>query len=238
MTASCSRSPIRAGAWWRSAGADYRPMPSPNTSTPAKRASFPRGTCSTISPRRGGGDQRAEHHRRRGYMDVIALGARRLRSRRGPARHRTHRRSVASVVACGSRTDPLPSMAMEAGLRAAHRAAHLALPHLKAGYSLRFAFLPAGDDPDSFIRASGPAGMRKILDAALPLGEVLWRVETEGKDFSTPERRAGIGTRAGGNHPGHRGRQDRRLLPPRFRQPGVRGVQAAQTGACAGPHPI
>ena len=80
----------------------------------------------------------------------------------------------------------------EAGLRAAHRAAHLALPHLKAGYSLRFAFLPTGEDPDSFIRASGPSGMRKILDSAEPLGHVLWRAETEGKDFSTPERRAGL----------------------------------------------
>ncbi|HVZ70235.1 MAG TPA: DNA primase [Rhizomicrobium sp.] len=80
----------------------------------------------------------------------------------------------------------------EAGLRAAHRAARLALPHLKAGYSLRFAFLPAGEDPDSFIRASGPAAMRKILDNAEPLAQVLWRGETDGKDFSTPERRAGL----------------------------------------------
>ena len=31
-------------------------------------------------------------------------------------------------------------------LRAAHRAARLALPHLKPGYSLRFAFLPTGED--------------------------------------------------------------------------------------------
>ena len=34
--------------------------------------------------------------------------------------------------------------------------------------------------------------MRKLLDAALPLSQVLWRAETEGKDFSTPERRAGL----------------------------------------------
>ena len=34
--------------------------------------------------------------------------------------------------------------------------------------------------------------MQKLLDAALPLSEVLWRAETEGKDFSTPERRAGL----------------------------------------------
>src|SRR5690242_528721 len=80
----------------------------------------------------------------------------------------------------------------EAGLRAAQRAARLALPHLRPGYSLRFAFLPPGEDPDSLIRASGPAAMKTLLYAAEPLSKVLWRVETEGKDFSTPERRAGL----------------------------------------------
>src|SRR6201992_2266009 len=42
------------------------------------------------------------------------------------------------------------------------------------------------------IKQSGPAPMKKLLDDALPLSQVLWRVETEGKDFSTPERRAGL----------------------------------------------
>jgi DNA primase len=66
------------------------------------------------------------------------------------------------------------------------------LPHLKAGYSLRFAFLPAGEDPDSLVRSGGAAAMKKCLDAALPLSQMLWRVETDGRDFSTPERRAGL----------------------------------------------
>jgi DNA primase len=93
------------------------------------------------------------------------------------------------------RTAPEPILAFdgdEAGLRAGNRAARLALLHLKPGYSLRFAFLPPGEDPDSLIRASGAGAMKTILDAAEPLARVLWRVETEGKDFSTPERRAGL----------------------------------------------
>jgi DNA primase len=93
------------------------------------------------------------------------------------------------------RTAPEPILAFDgdaAGLKAAHRAAHLALPHLKAGFSLRFAFLPAGEDPDTLIARSGSAGMAKVLEAALPLSEMLWRAETEGHDFSTPERRAGL----------------------------------------------
>ena len=34
--------------------------------------------------------------------------------------------------------------------------------------------------------------MTVLLEAALPLSQLLWRTETEGKDFSTPERRAGL----------------------------------------------
>ncbi len=93
------------------------------------------------------------------------------------------------------KTAPEPILAFDgddAGLKAAHRAAHLALPQLKAGYSLRFAFLPAGEDPDSLLAKNGPQAMRALLDAALPLSEMLWRAETEGHDFSTPERRAGL----------------------------------------------
>jgi DNA primase len=93
------------------------------------------------------------------------------------------------------RTAPEPILAFDgdtAGLKAAHRAAHLALPHLKPGYSLRFAFLPSGEDPDSYIAANGAGAMMVLLEAALPLSQLLWRTETEGKDFSTPERRAGL----------------------------------------------
>jgi DNA primase len=126
-----------------------------------------------------------------GYMDVIAL------VRAG---------FVHAVAPLGTalttdqlellwRTAPEPILAFDgdaAGLKAAHRAAHLALPHLKAGYSLRFAFLPAGEDPDTMIAKSGAMAMGKILDVALPLSEMLWRAETDGHDFSTPERRAGL----------------------------------------------
>jgi len=126
-----------------------------------------------------------------GYMDVIAL------VRAGFAH---------SVAPLGTaltedqlqllwRTAPEPILAFDgdaAGLKAAHRAAHLALPHLKPGYSLRFAFLPTGEDPDSYIAANGAGAMSVLLETALPLSQLLWRAETEGKDLSTPERRAGL----------------------------------------------
>ncbi len=93
------------------------------------------------------------------------------------------------------RTAPEPILAFdgdEAGQKAARRAAHLALPMLKPGHSLRFAFLPPGEDPDSLIAKSGPTAMGALLDQAMPLSDMLWRAETEDRDFSTPERRAGL----------------------------------------------
>jgi DNA primase len=126
-----------------------------------------------------------------GYMDVIALVRAGFEAAVAPLGTAFTEDQLALLW----RTAPEPILAFdgdEAGLRAAHRAARLALPHLKPGHSLRFAFLPPGEDPDSFIKAQGPLAMKKLLDDAQPLSRVLWHVETEGKDFSTPERRAGL----------------------------------------------
>jgi DNA primase len=79
-----------------------------------------------------------------------------------------------------------------AGRRAAARAAERALPLLRAGKSLRFLVLPAGEDPDSLIRSRGADAIRRILDLARPLSDVVWDMETEGKVADTPERRASL----------------------------------------------
>ena len=126
-----------------------------------------------------------------GYMDVIALVRAGFEAAVAPLGTALTEDQLQLLW----RVAPEPVMAFdgdEAGLRAAHRAARLALPNLRPGYSLRFAFLPSGEDPDSLIRTLGSSAMKKLLDDAEPLARVLWRVETEGKDFSTPERRAGL----------------------------------------------
>ncbi|OHC74623.1 MAG: hypothetical protein A3H92_11635 [Rhodospirillales bacterium RIFCSPLOWO2_02_FULL_58_16] len=79
-----------------------------------------------------------------------------------------------------------------AGQRAAARAAERALPLLRPGFSLRFAVLPPGEDPDSLINKSGPQAMAAALAGAAPLSEVLWRMETGGRAVSTPEERASL----------------------------------------------
>lgn len=82
-----------------------------------------------------------------------------------------------------------------AGQRAALRLVDLALPRLGPGKSLRFALMPGGRDPDELIRAEGLGAFEAALAAAEPLDAALWRRETEGQDFGTPERRAALDAR-------------------------------------------
>lgn len=79
-----------------------------------------------------------------------------------------------------------------AGERAALRAAERALPILKPGLSLRFAKLPAGEDPDTLVRRHGVQAFHDTLAAARPLVEIVWESATAGRVLDTPERRAAL----------------------------------------------
>jgi DNA primase len=125
-----------------------------------------------------------------GYMDVIAL----------------HRAGFATAVApLGTalteaqieelwRLSPEPVLCFDgdaAGLRAQLRALDRALPLLKPGHSLRFATLPAGEDPDTLVLRHGNEAMSEVLARAKPLAQVLWEIETA-LPIDTPERRAAL----------------------------------------------
>ena len=64
------------------------------------------------------------------------------------------------------------------------------MPLLKPGHSLKFAVLPEGQDPDDLLKAEGPSALKAIIEAALPLSEVLWRRALDDNDRATPERKA------------------------------------------------
>jgi DNA primase len=72
------------------------------------------------------------------------------------------------------------------------RTIDLALPLLVAGQSLRFAMMPAGMDPDDVLKQQGKQAMQDIIDAAIPMVQLLWQRETEGKVFDSPERKAAL----------------------------------------------
>lgn len=77
-----------------------------------------------------------------------------------------------------------------AGLKAAARAAERVLPLLKPGYSLRFAILPQGEDPDSLTQKGDL--LQTILGQAHSLLDALWMFLTHGKSFKTPEQKAAL----------------------------------------------
>ncbi|WP_374763381.1 DNA primase [Yunchengibacter salinarum] len=79
-----------------------------------------------------------------------------------------------------------------AGTGAAMRAVDRVLPLLAPGKSLRFVFMPEGDDPDSLVRREGRGAVDRLVDSARPLAEMLWRKLTDGAALDTPERRAGL----------------------------------------------
>jgi len=126
-----------------------------------------------------------------GYTDVIALH----RAGFGAAVAPLGTALTEAQIELLWRLAPEPVLCFDgddAGRRAAQRAAERVLPLLKPGHSLRFAFLPEGEDPDSLVREAGAAAFGAILGRARPLVDLLWEMETVGHPADTPERRAGI----------------------------------------------
>ena len=129
-----------------------------------------------------------------GYMDVIALSEAGFGAAVAPLGTAVTEDQLRLMW----RVHPEPVISLDgdaAGIRAALRVVDLALPLLEAGQGLRFAVLPPGLDPDDLIRAEGAAAMARVLDAAQPMVSLLWRRETEGHVFDSPERRAALDKR-------------------------------------------
>src|SRR6056297_2842098 len=126
-----------------------------------------------------------------GYMDVIALVAAGFGAAVAPLGTAVteHQMQLLWRIA----QEPVIMLDGDrAGLQAAYRVVDLALPLIEAGKSLRFALMPEGQDPADLLRAKGAGALREVLDAAVPMVQLLWRRETEGRDFDSPERRAAL----------------------------------------------
>ena len=126
-----------------------------------------------------------------GYMDVIAL------YQAGFANAVASLGTAVTEDQLGLlwRLTPEPVLCFDgdaAGWNAAARAADRALPLLQSGHSLRFALLPAGEDPDSLVTTRGVDAFRQLLSDATPLSDLLWRIAMRDRTLDTPERRAGF----------------------------------------------
>ncbi|WP_295987819.1 DNA primase [uncultured Variovorax sp.] len=77
-----------------------------------------------------------------------------------------------------------------AGRRAARKALDGALPYATDVRSIKFLFLPAEHDPDSFIREHGAEAFARFVHEATPLSRFMIEAAREGCDLTTAEGRA------------------------------------------------
>lgn len=126
-----------------------------------------------------------------GYMDVIALAEAGFTATVAPLGTAVTEDQLQLLW----RMHDEPIIALDgdkAGLRAAMRVIDIALPLLEAGKALRFCLMPDGQDPDDLLKAQGATAMQTLIDQSVPLVQLLWQRETEGKTFDSPERKAAL----------------------------------------------
>lgn len=126
-----------------------------------------------------------------GYMDVISLAQGGFPEAVAPLGTALTEDQIAELW----RVVPEPILCFDgdnAGRRAAARGLERALPHLKPGHSLRFAMLPQGEDPDSFVQSHGGDAFAALLRGGQGLADMLWEGLVDSHPTDTPERRAGF----------------------------------------------
>ncbi|MDP9590846.1 UNVERIFIED_ORG: DNA primase [Shinella zoogloeoides] len=129
-----------------------------------------------------------------GYMDVIALHQAGIENAVAPLGTALTENQLDLLW----RMTPEPVLCFDgdgAGIRAANRAADLALPLIKPERTVRFALLPDGKDPDDLVRHEGRAPFDKVMASARPLADMIWNREVQGANFDTPESRAALEAR-------------------------------------------
>lgn len=130
-----------------------------------------------------------------GYMDVIACHQAGFRGAVAPLGTALTEEQISllwKMIPLDEKEPVLCFDGDEAGYRAAVRAVERVLPLLKPQQSVRIAFLPEGEDPDTFIREKGKGAFEKLMNNARSLVDFLWSHQIAGKKFDTPESRAGL----------------------------------------------
>ena len=78
----------------------------------------------------------------------------------------------------------------KAGKKAAWRALETALPHIREGRQVRFAFLPQGHDPDSYVNENGSNAFEEVLESGMALSDFLIAELSGQVDMQTVDGRA------------------------------------------------
>ncbi len=126
-----------------------------------------------------------------GYMDVIALAQAGIEDAVAPLGTALTEHQLALLW----RHCETPVLCFDgdaAGQKAAMRAATRALPLLRPGFSVKFATLPPGQDPDDIVRQGGRQTIETLIDTAEPLVDRLWQAAVNAAPLVTPEERAAL----------------------------------------------
>ncbi len=191
-------------------------------------------TLYNIAPARAAAGKSGELVVCEGYMDAIALaeaGIDHVVAPLGTAITETQLDLMWRIA-------PEPVVALDgdaAGQAAAQRLIDLALPLLAPGRALRFAMMPAGQDPDDIVRAGGAAAMQALIAASLPMVDLIWTRETDGVVLDSPERRAALDGRLRATSGAHRRSRPARALSGRDPQPPRHALRAAAASRPPGP---
>lgn len=84
----------------------------------------------------------------------------------------------------------------KAGRSAAHRALEASLGVMTDGRTVKFLFLPEGEDPDTLVRQIGPDKFENMVELAVPFEDHLFDAVAEGLNIRTMEGRAAFAKRA------------------------------------------
>ena len=126
-----------------------------------------------------------------GYMDVIALSQANFKASVAPLGTAITKEQLGLIW----RISPNPVVALDgdrAGINAAYRLIDVALPLIETGKTITFAILPEGYDPDDLIKERGRDAMQLLVEEAITLADLIWKRETEGLSFHSPDSRAAL----------------------------------------------
>lgn len=130
-----------------------------------------------------------------GYMDVVSLaqfgigyGVATLGTACGPDHLDRAFKHTSEVVFCFDGD--------KAGRSAALRALDASLETMADGRTVKFLFLPEGEDPDTLVRQIGPEKFERMIELAVPLEDYLFDAVAEGLNIRTMEGRATFSKRA------------------------------------------
>ena len=126
-----------------------------------------------------------------GYMDAIALWQAGVKTAVAPMGTAV----TADQIQLLWQYNAAPFVCLDgdsAGRSAAVRVAKRILPVIKPGKTLKFVWLPDGEDPDTYIKKNSKKAFLELLKSATSLEDVLWSDVSDGVDLKTGDGRAQV----------------------------------------------